>query len=330
MTSYLSAAVMAFGTAPVFAQENPKAEQGQRPNSSGGSQGSAVSRPSGGTSGGGSSTSGGGSSTSGGGSSTSSSAGSAGRGPSSGSSGSSSAGSGSRARPGSGGYSTDVAPPRPERRAVPRDTGSSGDQRRVSPGTGSTPSTDASNDRRRAVPAYSRPNNGRPAIGEAVERRGRPPVNGGVGGSYYYYDPYYRFGNYRNRSPYGYYSSGYGFGMGYFYDPAMWGYYSPYGYGGGYDPYYGSGGGYGGYSRESYRDVGALRLKVKPEHGQVYVDGYYVGEIDSFDGVFQKLPIEAGAHRVEIRAPGYETVQFEVMVIAGETVTYKGDLKRVQ
>ena len=69
---------------------------------------------------------------------------------------------------------------------------------------------------------------------------------------------------------------------------------------------------------------------MKPEHGQVYVDGYYVGEVDSFDGVFQKLALETGTHRVEIRAEGYETVQFEVMVIRGETVTYKGELKRMQ
>ena len=53
---------------------------------------------------------------------------------------------------------------------------------------------------------------------------------------------------------------------------------------------------------------------MKPESGQVYVDGYYVGEVDSFDGTFQRLAIEAGAHRVEIRADGFETVQFDVMV----------------
>ena len=147
---------------------------------------------------------------------------------------------------------------------------------------------------------------------------------GGSGSGYYYYDPYYRYSNYYSRYPYGYYYAGYGLGLGYFYDPWMWGYYSPYGYGG--DPYYSG----GGYSREGSRDLGGLRLKVKPEQGQVYVDGYYVGEVDSFDGVFQKLQIEAGAHRVEIRADGYETVQFEVMVTPGETVTYKGDMKRIQ
>lgn len=317
LTTYLSAAVLAFGAAPLLAQENPKAA-GQRPNSGGSSQGQAVSRPSGG----------------GGGESSTSSGSGAGTSSRSGTTGD----TGPRARPGD---NTEFAPARPERRAVPRnadnaqDEQNSGDRRRVaSPGGSSAAGTDAASDRRRAVPAYSRPNNnGRPVIGTAVERRGRPPVSGGVGGYYQYYDPYYRFGSHYSRYPYGYYAAGYGFGMGYFYDPGMFGYYSPYGYGG-YDPYYGGGGGgggsYGGYSRDRYRDVGSLRLKVKPENGQVYVDGYYVGEVDSFDGVFQKLPIEAGAHRIEIRAPGYETVQFEVMVIAGETVTYKGELKRVQ
>ena len=124
--------------------------------------------------------------------------------------------------------------------------------------------------------------------------------------------------------------AGYGFGLGYFYDPWLWGfgptsYYDPYYYGG-----YGSGGGYTRYREGEYRPVGSLRLKVEPREAQVYVDGYYVGEVDSFDGIFQKLTIEEGAHRVEIRAPGFETAQFEVMIIPGETVTYKGEMKRMQ
>jgi hypothetical protein len=170
------------------------------------------------------------------------------------------------------------------------------------------------------VPAYARPRDGRPVIGTAVPRTSRPPIN--VDGGYYY-DPFYRYSYYYNRYPYGYFWPGYGFGVGYFYDPWMWGYSSPYYYGGG---------GYSGsyYSRRDSRDIGAVRLKVKPEHGQVYVDGYYVGEVDSFDGVFQRLSLESGAHRIEIRAEGYAPETFEVMVIPGETITYKGDLKRVQ
>jgi len=190
------------------------------------------------------------------------------------------------------------------------------------------------------VPAYSRPRDGRQPVGSAAVRQG-PPPDRDHGGRGYYYDPYYYgssygfggyygYGNYYGY-PYGSYGyspwfPGYGFGLGYFYDPYM------FGGGYGYSPYdsYGSGYGQGssGYSRSG--PTGQLRLKVKPEHGQVYVDGYYVGEVDSFDGVFQRMPIEAGSHRVEIRAAGFQTVVFDVLVSPGETVTYKGELKRTK
>ena len=293
---------------PTYAQD--KGQAGARPNTGGGGGGgSAVSRPSGG---------GGGGSSSGGSTSSSS--------PSSG-------GSSSVSRP-SGGDDGDrggYRPSAPERRsgpsAVPR-AGSSdrsnGEGRRAG-SNGATAASSLSSDdnggQRRAVPTYSRPRDGRPVIGTAVGRTTGvyPPISGG-------HYPYYRYGYYYNHYPYGYFWPSYGFGVGYFYDPWMWGYapYSFYGYGGGYGGgYYGSTYGNG----RQYRDVGGVRLKVRPVEGQVYVDGYYVGEVDNFDGMFQKLTLESGAHRIEIRAEGYLPEQFEVMVVPGETITYKGDLK---
>ena len=184
----------------------------------------------------------------------------------------------------------------------------------------------AASRRTNAVPTYARPRDGRNVTGSAVDRRLAPPtVPGDI-----YVNPYYRYSYYYHRYPYAYYWPAYGFGLGYFYDPYFWGY-GPVGY---YDPYYyggyGAGGGYVRYQQGEYRPVGSLRLKVEPRDAQVFVDGYYVGDVDSFDGMFQKLTIEEGAHRVEIRAPGFETAQFEVMIIPGETVTYKGDMKRIQ
>jgi hypothetical protein len=177
-------------------------------------------------------------------------------------------------------------------------------------------------------------------VGNAVERRGPGPSRGG--GVYYpgvIYDPYYSY--YFDPFYYGFggrYSSywnpyGYGYGLGYFaYDPFLFNGYG-YGYGGGGyggrygdEPYQG-GGGYGSSSGSEYRGVGSMRLKVKPANAQVYVDGYYTGLVDSYDGAFQRLGIEAGSHKVEVRAEGYETVQFDVMINPGETVTYKGELK---
>ena len=109
--------------------------------------------------------------------------------------------------------------------------------------------------------------------------------------------PYYYSGRLLPLLPY--WGAGFGYGLGYFYDPFGYGYgYPGYGYGGGYYGYggsYGGGGYYGGsgsYS-SSYRETGGLKLKIKPSNAQVYVDGYLVGDVDSFDGAFQKLTIEA-------------------------------------
>ena len=134
--------------------------------------------------------------------------------------------------------------------------------------------------------------------------------------------------------PWGFWGPGYGFGLGYlYYDP----FYSGYGYGFGYPGGYGgySGGGYGGggggYAvSQSYRDNGSLRLKIDPRQAQVYIDGYYVGLVDEYDGAFQKLGVEGGGHKVELKADGYEPLQFEVLITPGETVTYKGEMKRIK
>ena len=222
-------------------------------------------------------------------------------------------------------------------RAVPRGSAASGGSTNSSAGSHGNQRGDGNN---HVDSGSARPRDGRPAVGTAVDRRVAAPGHGG--GVYYpgvIYDPYYAY--YYNPYYYGpAYSSywspyGYGFGLGYFaYDPFLFGgygsYSGAYGYGGyGYDPYQAGGGGsYGGSSGSGYRGVGSLRLKVKPSDAQVYIDGYYMGVVDSFDSSFQKLTVEEGAHKVEVKAEGYKPVQFDVMIVPGETVTYKGELPK--
>jgi len=57
------------------------------------------------------------------------------------------------------------------------------------------------------------------------------------------------------------------------------------------------------------------------------VDGYYAGQVDDFDGVIQRLELESGPHRIEIRAVGFEPLVVEVRVQPGRTITYHGDLR---
>jgi PEGA domain len=180
------------------------------------------------------------------------------------------------------------------------------------------------------VPPFSRPSNGRPIIGQAVPRTGPAPVPGG--GTVFVPTGYFPFGF--GGFGYGY---GYGYGYGSGYDP--YGYYGGY-YGGYYDPMmdpYGYGGiePYGGSYRQSSSSTytgerASLRLKIKPRDAAVFVDGYAVGIVDDFDGIFQRLHLESGVHRVEIRAPGYETLTFEVRLDPDHTTTYTGQLKKIQ
>ncbi len=76
-------------------------------------------------------------------------------------------------------------------------------------------------------------------------------------------------------------------------------------------------------------EEGSVRIKVKPRNGSVYVDGYFAGEVDDFDGVFQRLHVEPGAHRIEVRADGYAALSFEVRVPPGRTVNYSGELRKL-
>ena len=176
----------------------------------------------------------------------------------------------------------------------------------------------------------ARPREGRPAVGTAVPRGSvpRPPrVDTAPVVVPVYYGSYWPwgFGGLGYGSYYGSYYPG-------FYDPWYGAYGSPYGsYGYPYGSYGYPYGSYG-YSRSSYTypGDGELRLKIKPREAQVFVDGYYVGIVDDFDGVFQRLRLEPGPHRIEVRASGYETLTFDVQIRFDDTTKFEGELQRIR
>jgi hypothetical protein len=71
---------------------------------------------------------------------------------------------------------------------------------------------------------------------------------------------------------------------------------------------------------------GGLRIVDAPRDGQVFADGYYVGIVDDFDGVFQHLNLEPGPHRVEIHHPGFAPIAFDVDIQPGRTITLRADV----
>ena len=73
--------------------------------------------------------------------------------------------------------------------------------------------------------------------------------------------------------------------------------------------------------------TGSLVLMVEPATAQVFVDGYGFGTPDAFDGQRGELALEPGPHKVELFAPGYESVTLEVRIIPNQTVKYLNAMK---
>lgn len=114
------------------------------------------------------------------------------------------------------------------------------------------------------------------------------------------------------------------------------GYYAnPYWFPAVYDPWYGFGYQYpfGPYPpfpyRYAYDPGGAIRVEVTPREAEVYVDGYYAGVVDDFDGVFQRLPVEPGEHDIELYLDGYRTARQRIYVTPRNTFKLKHTMERL-
>jgi hypothetical protein len=88
---------------------------------------------------------------------------------------------------------------------------------------------------------------------------------------------------------------------------------------------------YGGYGTSyvvpSARTFGGISFEITPWDAEVYVDGVYVGTVNMFDGTSQGLTLAAGVHRIELHASGYVPAVFEVDILPGQLIPYRGDLQ---
>lgn len=202
--------------------------------------------------------------------------------------------------------------------AVPRDGGgggSSGGGSHPSPGVqssggGSSSGSGSSGGSSSGTGSYS------PSTAE--RRHPRAGTSRGTGGGGYY--PYY---------------PGYWGGGGYY--PGYWGSWWPYGsfgwYGGYYGGYYGYPWGWGGGGTVYHyvqRESGSVRVLVDPSEARVYVDGYYAGTVDDFDGLFQRLNVSPGRHEIALKLEGYKTHRVKVYVAPESTVKLHYDMQKGQ
>lgn len=72
-----------------------------------------------------------------------------------------------------------------------------------------------------------------------------------------------------------------------------------------------------GYAYDIRRLVAELRIDVEPTDAQVFVDGYYAGVVDDFDGIFQRLRLEPGGRTITIFREGYRTEERRLYLSPG-------------
>ena len=134
--------------------------------------------------------------------------------------------------------------------------------------------------------------------GSQGRRVGPPPPPRVVPPSYY-------------RTPRVYYFPPVHVNRGFYYHPYFGFYFGPY-----YGPYYPYPGPAYGPARYT---SSALRTRVRPVETQVYVNGYFAGIADDFDGLFQRLYLPSGGHEIEFRLDGYERHVERIYLQASDT-----------
>ena len=75
-------------------------------------------------------------------------------------------------------------------------------------------------------------------------------------------------------------------------------------------------------------NTGGVSFEITPNTAQLFVDGTLVGTVGQFTPTSQPLGLAAGHHQIEVRAPGYQTMSFEVDIIAGQVIPYQGAMER--
>jgi hypothetical protein len=104
-----------------------------------------------------------------------------------------------------------------------------------------------------------------------------------------------------------------------------------------YDPFYGP---YPWWPRTAYSywyfpvydNRAEVFLRVQPEAAEeaaVYVDGFYAGVVDDFNGVFQSLPLTPGGHTIVLYLEGYRTVRHNFYLSPGSSFKLRSMMERL-
>ena len=81
------------------------------------------------------------------------------------------------------------------------------------------------------------------------------------------------------------------------------------------------------YGYRGFEPEASVRTDVTPREAEVYVDGYYAGVADDFDGAFQRLRVETGEHEIEIHLEGFRPFRQKVYLTPDNTFRIRHTLQ---
>lgn len=73
----------------------------------------------------------------------------------------------------------------------------------------------------------------------------------------------------------------------------------------------------------------SLRIKVKPKDASVYVDGYYAGRVQDYDGAFQRLHVTPGQHEITVYLDGFRSLHEKLYLSPNSTQKIEGALEKL-
>lgn len=72
-----------------------------------------------------------------------------------------------------------------------------------------------------------------------------------------------------------------------------------------------------------------LRVQVTPKEASVYVDGYFAGKVDEFDGTFERLHVAPGGHEIVIYLEGFHSLKQQLYLHPNATRRIEGSLEKL-
>jgi hypothetical protein len=78
-----------------------------------------------------------------------------------------------------------------------------------------------------------------------------------------------------------------------------------------------------------YDNSSSVRIQGAPREAEVYVDGYYTGVVNDFDGALQRMRVPPGEHEVTIYLEGYKSTRQTILFRPGASYKINATLEKL-